>query len=247
MGSLYRDIAKGWRADRNAPGRAVDVRALLGRSLVLWGRPVAVVADRCRETDLVAALEASGFPSAVFIRRGQGYKDGSEDVRGFRRAVLEDRVEAGRSLLLRAAFVEATTVSDPAGNEKLAKGCQGGRRQRARDDAAAAVLAVAEGMRRTGRRRSRVLRDRGGRVIHRAVPERGPSAYHPFLGGGMSKTELRRELQAAVSCLEEGNWQGVANCVQQAKLHVLAVARGTDHESEVRSIFDDPGRSYPSP
>ena len=158
VGSLYRDIAKDGGLIVT-PGRAVDVGALLRRGLALWGRPVAVVADRYRETDLIGALEASGFPAAVFIRRGQGYKDGSEDVRGFRRAVLEDRVRAGRSLLLRAAFAEATTVSDPAGNEKLAKGCQGGRRQRARDDAAAAVvLAVAEGARRAKKRRDRPLR-----------------------------------------------------------------------------------------
>ena len=46
-----------------------------------------------------------------------------------------------------------------AGNEKLAKGSQGGRRQRARDDAAAAcVLAVAEGAGRFCQRRGRALR-----------------------------------------------------------------------------------------
>ena len=37
-------------------------------------------------------------------------------------------------------------ISDPAGNEKLAKGGQGGRRIKARDDAlAAAILAVSAG------------------------------------------------------------------------------------------------------
>ena len=45
-------------------------------------------------------------------------------------------------------------VADPAGNEKLAKGVEGGRRRRARDDAAAAaILAVAEGVRRGDRPR----------------------------------------------------------------------------------------------
>ena len=40
-------------------------------------------------------------------------------------------------------------VTDPAGNSKLAKATQGGRRVRARDDAAAAaILAVAAGTRR---------------------------------------------------------------------------------------------------
>ena len=43
---------------------------------------------------------------------------------------------------------EARTVSDPAGNSKLAKGAEGGRRERAKDDAvAAAILAVGVGRR----------------------------------------------------------------------------------------------------
>ena len=55
---------------------------------------------------------------------------------------------AAPSLLLRSAMAEARTVSDPAGNAKLAKHNQGGRRVRARDDvAAAAILAVADGAR----------------------------------------------------------------------------------------------------
>ena len=46
---------------------------------------------------------------------------------------------------------EARAVGDPAGNWKLAKHSQGGRRVLARDDAAAAaVLAVAVGRRRWG-------------------------------------------------------------------------------------------------
>ena len=77
-----------------------------------------------------------------------GFKDGAEDVRAFREACLEGRVTPVKSLLLRAAVREARTVSDPAGNEKLAKGGQGGRRIKARDDAiAAAILAVSAGYR----------------------------------------------------------------------------------------------------
>ena len=131
------------------PGQAVDVALLLRRVLQAWGRPAAVVADRYRERDLREALEAVNFPMADLILRGQGFKDGSEDIRGFRRACLTGRCVPVESLLLRSAFSEAVTVPDPAGNEKLAKGTQGGRRMRARDDvAAAAILAVAEGVRR---------------------------------------------------------------------------------------------------
>ena len=131
------------------PGRAVDVGLLLRRVLASWGRPVAIVADRYRETDLRQALDAVHFPQADLILRGQGWKDGAADVRGFRRAVLDGEVSPLPSLLLRAALAEAVTLPDPAGNEKLSKGTEGGRRLRARDDsAAAAILAVAEGSRR---------------------------------------------------------------------------------------------------
>ncbi|WP_419167740.1 hypothetical protein [Candidatus Palauibacter sp.] len=52
------------------------------------------------------------------MRRGQGFKDGREDMRLFGRAVLEGRVGAGRSLLLGAA----------AGKPRLrASGRSGGR------------------------------------------------------------------------------------------------------------------------
>jgi len=77
-----------------------------------------------------------------------GYADGGADVRAFRRACADGRVTPASSLLLRSAMAEARTISDPAGNAKLSKGSQGGRRLRARDDAAAAaVLAVSAGVR----------------------------------------------------------------------------------------------------
>ena len=80
--------------------------------------------------------------------RGQGYRDGGEDVRAFRRAAMDGRVTPVKSLLLRSSMAEARTISDPSGNAKLAKGGEGGRRERARDDAvAAAILAVSVGQR----------------------------------------------------------------------------------------------------
>lgn len=132
------------------PGRRVpDVSVFLRESLERWGAPGCIVADRWRAAELRDALEAAACPWAALVLRGQGWKDGAEDVRGFRRAILEDRVTAGRSLLLASALAEARVVTDVAGNSKLAKGSAGGRRSRARDDvAAAAILAVAEGSRR---------------------------------------------------------------------------------------------------
>ena len=126
----------------------VDVTALLQAALEAFGRPSRIVADRWREGDLREALDAAGVPMAVLEFRGMGFRDGAEDVRKFRVACADRRVIPAPSLLLRSAMAEARTVSDPAGNHKLSKGSQGGRRVRARDDAAAAaILAVAEGAR----------------------------------------------------------------------------------------------------
>ncbi len=114
------------------------------------------MADRWREGELRDALTAAGVPLASLELRGQGFKDGAEDVRAFRRACAEGRVSPVTSLLLRSAMAEARTVSDPAGNEKLAKATQGGRRARARDDAAAAaILAIAAGVRRPAQSKPR--------------------------------------------------------------------------------------------
>ena len=147
VGRLYRDCAD--RGELFTLGqRAVDVGALLRAGMERFGRPDLVVADRWREAELRDALEAAGVPPAALEVRGMGYRDGAEDVRQFRRACAEGRVSPSPSLLLRSAMAEARTISDPAGNSKLCKGSEGGRRMRAKDDAAAAaILAVSAGVR----------------------------------------------------------------------------------------------------
>lgn len=147
VGGLYRECAR--RGELVTLGkRSTDIPALLALALARFGRPARVVADRWREAELRDALEKAGVPMASFEARGQGFQDGGEDVRSFTRACVEGKVTAAPSLLLRSAMGEARTVSDPAGNRKLAKASQGGRRMRARDDAAAAaILAVAAGVR----------------------------------------------------------------------------------------------------
>ena len=147
VGRLYRECAQ--RGELLTLGqRATDVGALLRAGMERFGRPDLVVADRWREAELRDALEAAGVPPAAFEARGMGFMDGGEDVRTFRRACAEGKVAPSPSLLLRGAMAEARTISDPAGNAKLCKGSEGGRRQRAKDDAAAAaILAVAAGVR----------------------------------------------------------------------------------------------------
>ena len=151
VGGLYRECAR--RGELlTLGGRSVDIPALLRAALDRFGRPARVVADRWREAELRDALEKAGIPPAGFESRGTGYQHGGADVRAFRRACADRRVRPAPSLLLRSAMAEARTVSDPAGNAKLAKSTQGGRRLRARDDAAcAAILAVAVGVRQPAR------------------------------------------------------------------------------------------------
>ena len=125
-----------------------DVGQLLTAAYERFGVPLAIAADRWRVSELEEKLLIGGFPGCPLIERGQGFRDGAEDVRSFREALLTGRVTPTKSLLLRAAIREGRTISDPAANEKLSKGSQGGRRQKGRDDSlAAAILAVAIGYR----------------------------------------------------------------------------------------------------
>ena len=124
-------------------GRTVPVEALLEIAVERFGRPAAIVCDRWRIGELVDSISALGL-DVPLVSRGQGFKDGAEDVRRFRTAILDGMVRPTPSLLLRLAMREAVVVTDPAGNSKLAKATEGGRRRRARDDAvAAAILAAA--------------------------------------------------------------------------------------------------------
>ena len=73
----------------------------------------------------------------------------------FRRAALDGAIRTPVSLLLRSAIAGAVTVSDVAGNAKLAKAKDSPeRRDGHRDDAlCAAILAVAEGRRNPPKQR----------------------------------------------------------------------------------------------
>jgi len=129
-------------------GEAVDIAELVKIAYRRFGAPSCIAADTHREKELVDILRKSGIPVVRYEKRGLGYIDGGDDVRRFRRAIAEGKVAPAPSLLLSAAASEARTIADPAGNHKLAKKTEGGRRQRAKDDAiAAAILAVGIGTR----------------------------------------------------------------------------------------------------
>lgn len=115
--------------------------------------------NRWREAEIRGALDAAWVPMATVQTRGQGLQDGGEAVRAFDRACLEEGVVPRSSLLTRVAMAEARVAVYPDGNSKLAKNRQGGRRARARDDAAAAaILAVSARYRQDARPARRGLR-----------------------------------------------------------------------------------------
>lgn len=105
-----------------------------------------IVGDRFRHAEFTEAMQKANL-RVPFIWRGFGWKDGSEDIERFRRALFDGQVKTLPSLLLRSAMADAITLVDPAQNHKLAKARSLGRI----DAAAAAVLAVAEGARRVAR------------------------------------------------------------------------------------------------
>ena len=157
VGDLYSQMSQ--RGELVTLGhRIVPPASLLAIAHERWGVPRTICADRWKEAALRDALAGyRAFDRSVLLMRGMGYRDGSEDQSLFRGEVLEARLAAPESLLLRSALAEARTVMDPAGNIKLVRSkASHGRRFRAKDDALAAlILAVAEGvrMRRAPKRR----------------------------------------------------------------------------------------------
>ena len=134
---------------RTSPGRTVDYALFIKSVLEAFGgKPKVITVDRYRINELKTALMKLNLGNIPVIFRGMGWKDGAEDVRSFRRAALEGRLAFPPCTLIRSSFAEARTLADPAGNEKLAKRSEAGRRRNARDDAVAAcILAVAFGYR----------------------------------------------------------------------------------------------------
>ena len=139
VGTLY---VQGWKRAEliMTGGLAVDVTELIEEARSRFGTPRAIAADRWREAELRDCLRAVGLRRVAVDLRGQGFKDGAEDVRAFRRACLEGRVKPVKSLILASAIAQARVVTDPSGNQKLSKKSEGGRKLRARDDAAAAAI-----------------------------------------------------------------------------------------------------------
>ena len=74
------------------------------------------------------------------VWRGLGFRDGSEDVRAFQRAVLDEKLRPLDTLLMSAALADSAVQRDGAGNQKLIRARQHGKI----DVLTAAVLAAGE-------------------------------------------------------------------------------------------------------
>ena len=161
-GSLYRRLHQSGSLIVQPGVRVLDVSAFLEAGVSSWGDPVLIACDRKRLPALRDAMDGAGIRCEV-ARRGVGYLDAGEDIADFTSAIVGGRVRVGAgNIALASAMSEARTLIDPAGNRKLARRAEGGRRYLARDDAAAAaILAIATGFRwrrRTGGRRVRIHR-----------------------------------------------------------------------------------------
>ena len=123
--------------------RVVDLADFLATCFETWGRPVSIVADRYRQGELLDVLDRFGYADDLITWRGMGYKDGSEDVRRFQRIIADRGAVFKTSLLMKTSFAVARLVSDPAGNQKIAKQVERG--GPGKDDAAVAtVIGLAE-------------------------------------------------------------------------------------------------------
>lgn len=128
--------------------KTVPIEAWLSAILAhVDGQPISsMVADRYKKSELGEAMDRIGVFCPV-IWRGNGWRDGSEDVERFRRAVFNGTLHSIPSLLMRSAIADAVCFRDEAGNSKLTKGRSTGRI----DAVSAAVLGVAEGARQIAR------------------------------------------------------------------------------------------------
>ncbi len=131
-------------------GCVPDVSLMLAEAFEVYGTPRLIVCDRWRLGELTDALRKLGANIPI-LTRGQGFRDGAEDVRQFRKAVLSGNVHVKRCLTWRVTMAGSRVETDAAGNAKLSK-----KSQKARDDlAAAAIIAIAEGYRQANKPESK--------------------------------------------------------------------------------------------
>ena len=130
-------------------GRNADPAALITTALDRWGTPAALICDRYRASELRDLIDREPRLARLnVVWRGQGWREGSEDVRRFVRWCHDGKVKPVSSELLDRSVACARLTHDPAGNSKLSH-----RAEKPDDLAAAAVLAVAHASRHPVKKR----------------------------------------------------------------------------------------------
>ena len=144
---LYQEMVK--RSELHLLGEHnTDLAALLQVAIKRFGYPRSIASDRFFLSDLAETLHNAGLSDIPIVPRGMGFVDMGQDLTAFRDAAYEGRLTPVKSLMIRAGMASARVVYDEAANPKLAKGSQGNRRFRSKDDVVcAAILATAEGKR----------------------------------------------------------------------------------------------------
>ena len=129
--------------------RIPDLVELFREALERFGVPSVMAADTWRLAELQDALEGSEVERALagvdLAVSRHGFHDGDKAIRAWKKAVVGRKLyPVGKPLLLTAALAEAVVRTDQSGNECLAKGSEGGRRKRLRDDVVSASLLAVE-------------------------------------------------------------------------------------------------------
>lgn len=127
--------------------RVPKIAHLFEEGLKRFGIPKALICDSWAVPHLRDYLDESttNWEAIPLIRRRQGFFDGDAAMKAWRKATTgRDLYPVRPCSFLTYALSEAVCVSDQAGNEKLARAGEGGRRSRARDDVVAASLLAIE-------------------------------------------------------------------------------------------------------
>lgn len=141
-GGLYVEMARRGEL-QTYPGRTTPVDEFLASLAArIAGSEVAVLAaDRFRQAEVLQVMDnTASWPIAW---RGQGWLDGSEDVRCAQKEIYETRPRTLENLMLENAISESAVLRDPVGNPKLDRASRRGRI----DAIQATVLALAAGRR----------------------------------------------------------------------------------------------------
>ena len=88
VGRLYLECQR--RNELLVAGQYIsDLAELLREAMRRWGPPGVIVCDRWREAELREKLQEVDFPMIPLVIRGQGFRDGGEDVRTFRKVAID--------------------------------------------------------------------------------------------------------------------------------------------------------------